>query len=34
MAQNINPEDSHSSQLSKQSEETFTIRDSHAVSKR
>lgn len=34
MEQNINPEHSQSSQLTKQSEETFTIRDSHAVSKR
>lgn len=34
MAQNINPEHPQSSNLTKQSEETVTIKDNHAVSKR
>jgi len=34
MAQNINPEHPQSSNRSKQNEETFTIKDNHAVSKR
>lgn len=34
MAQNINPEHSQTSNLSKQNEETYLVRDSHAVSKR
>lgn len=34
MAQNINPEHSYSSILSKQNEETNTVKDNHAVSKR
>lgn len=34
MAQNVNPDQSHSSNLSKQSDETCTVKDNHAVSKR
>lgn len=34
MAQNISPDRSQSSNLSKQNEESVTIKDNHAVSKR
>lgn len=34
MAQNVSPDQSHSSNLTKQSDETSTAKDNHAVSKR
>lgn len=34
MAQNINPDQAHSSHLSKQNDEAVTVKDNHAVSKR
>lgn len=34
MAQNISPDQSQSSNLSKQNDEAVTIKDNHAVSKR
>lgn len=34
MAQNVNPEYSQSSNLIKQNDDTVTVKDNHAVSKR